>query len=262
MKNNRQLVAVGLLLASSALMTPAALAHESRVLPASTGSIRVTVGFLGEPAFEDTYNGLDLFLFTFDSRCSIDQTDFFGNPITSAEIKSVSAEALYFNQPAPPTGTLGSKPPTGATILKKLLISANSPISGVFGDPGHYHSWFRPTHPGGAAQETAAAATLQPSGKPNKSSPGAYGYHVWGEVSTKETTYTCDADSENPVTKTIPARTAKFDTYWVCTAGFRDPNNSEARGQFSCIQPVQSFPGDPQDGYEPNKPFSTRGSGS
>lgn len=128
-----------------------ALAHESRVLPASTGNVRVTVGFLGEPAFEDTYNGLDLFLYTFDGRCPVDTSDFFGNPIDNSaaggDTIDIHAEALYLNASAPPTGTHGNQPPTGAFILKKLEITKKSPIGGVFGDPGHYNSWFRPTHP-------------------------------------------------------------------------------------------------------------------
>lgn len=232
MKSKRYLALATALAASGAMLAPA-FPHESRVLPASTGSIRLSVGFNVEPAFEDSYNGLDLFLFTFDGRCPIDKTDFFGNAITSAEVTSVHAEALYLDKSAPPTGTLGSLPPTAATILKKQEISIKSPVKGVFGDPGHYKSFFRPTH----------AST--------DNNRGAYGFHVWGTVSTQETSYTCDADSDTPTTQIIPARTAPFDNYWICGAAL-EGGTTEERGSFGCISPVQAFPGSAKDGYQPN----------
>lgn len=251
MQFKKHLLAASALTLSGALVVPT-FAHESRVLPASAGGVRVTVGFLGEPAFEDTYNGLDLFLFTFDKRCTQDTTDFYGNPITAAEIVSVNAEALYLDKSAPPTGALGTKLPTGAKLLKASLISGKSPISGVFGDAGHYHSWFRPTHPGytPGPDPHAATSTSNSSSQAN----GAYGFHVWGEVNAKASEYTCEGDSAP--TK-IPARTAKFDTYWVCGAGFRD-GSAESRGAFGCVQPVQAFPGEAEDGYEANEPYGKR----
>ncbi|MCI0466922.1 MAG: hypothetical protein L0Y57_07965 [Beijerinckiaceae bacterium] len=249
------------LLAFTAAAAPAvflgtAFAHESRIIPASTGHVRVTVGFHGEPAFEDSFNGLDLFLFTFDGRCPIDITDFFGNAITQAEITSIKTKVLYLDKSAPPTGTLGSSPPTLATILKE----ADSPVRGVFGEPGNYHSQFIPTHPGfppglpphGPVSQGAAPFSPKPK------IDGAYGFYVEATVNTQESEYTCDADSSTPVTKTIPARTATFKSYWICGTGFKD-GTPESRGSFSCVNPAPTFPGGPGDAYEPNKPFSPHG---
>lgn len=248
MKIKRHLTAATALTLSGALAAPV-FAHESRIFPASKNSIRVTVGFLGEPAFEDTFNGLDLFLFTFDKRCPNDPTDFYGNPITAAEIVKIKAEAVYLDKSAPPTGKLGFQIPKDATILKRLEISKKSPVGGVFGDPGHFHSWFKPTHPGFAGGDEGGA------GAPTAG--GAYGFRVEGEVNTKESEYACEGDSTP--TK-IPARKAKFSSYWICGAGFRD-GTPESRGAFSCIQPIQVFPGDDVDGYAPNKPYSKGGGG-
>lgn len=218
--------------AATALTIPA-MAHESRLIPASKGNVRVTVGFLAEPAFEDSFNGLDLFLYTFDGRCPTDSSDFYGNPITSAEIINVQAEAIYFDKGAPPTGPLGSALPVGVNVLKTLKISNKSPVSRVYGDPGHYHSFYKPTHPG------------------NPEQGGAYGFHVWGAVKTQPSEHACAGDAKP---KPIPARFAKFDTYWVCEAPFSD-GNPENRGRFNCIDPVQVFPGTKLDGYDPNGPF-------
>ncbi|MCI0599262.1 MAG: hypothetical protein L0Y50_07230 [Beijerinckiaceae bacterium] len=252
------------LLAFTALAAPAvflgsAFAHESRIIPASTGHVRVTVGFHAEPAFEDVaINGLDLFLFTFDGRCPIDTTDFFGNAITQAEITSIKTEVLYLDKSAMPTGTLGSSPPTLAKILKK----ADTPARGVFGEPGNYHSNFIPTHPGAPPAPDPHGAASSPQTAPETYKPkhdGAYGFYVEATVNTQESEYTCDADSTTPTKKTIPARTTTFKSYWICgTGAFRD-GTPESRGAFSCVNPAPTFPGNAEDAYEPNKPFKGRG---
>jgi hypothetical protein len=238
MKIRCHLLSVTALAAVSALTSPA-FAHESRLLHASTGNIRMTVGFLAEPAFEDSFNGLDLFLYTYDGPCPIDKSDFFGNPIDTraGDIVDLKVEALYLDKSAPPTGIKGSQPPAGATILKSLLITDKSPVSRVFGDPGHYHSSYKPTHPG------------------NPDMGGAYGFHIYGSVSAKtDTEYTCDADTNTPTTQTIKARSNnKIDSYWVCGSAGVFPGDT---GRFNCVEAIQPFPGKAEDGYEASKPFT------
>ena len=43
-----------------------AFAHELRILPADHGKISLLVGFHVEPAFEDSFNAVDVILSTFD----------------------------------------------------------------------------------------------------------------------------------------------------------------------------------------------------
>lgn len=55
------------LAASSALALGSvapAFAHETRILPANPGQIRLVVGFHGEPAWEDSFNAIDVILST------------------------------------------------------------------------------------------------------------------------------------------------------------------------------------------------------
>jgi len=44
-------------------------AHEVRILPANHGKIQLVVGFHVEPAFEDSFNAVDVILSTFDGYC-------------------------------------------------------------------------------------------------------------------------------------------------------------------------------------------------
>jgi len=52
-----------------------AFAHEVRILPANNGNIRLVVGFHVEPAFEDSFNAVDVILSTFDGTCPAPNTD-------------------------------------------------------------------------------------------------------------------------------------------------------------------------------------------
>jgi len=51
-----------------------AFAHEVRILPAKPGKIQLVVGFHVEPAFEDTFNAVDVILSTFDGACPAPNT--------------------------------------------------------------------------------------------------------------------------------------------------------------------------------------------
>lgn len=235
MKLKRTLLLINAMVLSSSMLS-SAVAHESRIVPASTGSIRVTVGFSSEPALEDSQNGLDLFLFTYDGKCKKDPTDFYGNPIFNAagtgDFVNLTADALYLKNAAPPTGPSGSTPPPG--IIKSLQITNKSPLSRVFNDPGHYRSFFRPTNPGGPV------------------TGGAYGFHVYGTVHAKASEYQCEGD---PAPTKIPARWAKIDTYWVCSAkgSFTPP------AAFGCVQALQPFPGTLEVGYQASQPYPGAG---
>ena len=46
-----------------------ALSHELRILPADHGKIQLVVGFHVEPAFEDSFNAVDVILSAFDGTC-------------------------------------------------------------------------------------------------------------------------------------------------------------------------------------------------
>jgi hypothetical protein len=65
------------LAASSALALGSiapACAHELRILPANHGKISLLVGHHVEPAFEDSFNAVDVILSTFDGACPAPNT--------------------------------------------------------------------------------------------------------------------------------------------------------------------------------------------
>jgi hypothetical protein len=222
----------GLVLATlaSAAMAPAS-AHESRLIPATSGSgyIRLTVGFSGEPAFEDTYNGVDVILNTYDSACTETPRGYFGAPIDPSGTASkpepdkvdLKVEALYLKKAQAPTGPLGSIPPDG--ILKRLVLTDKEPLGPKFNTPGTFNSYFRPTH------------------------PGVYGFHIYGTVfAGPNVSKNCAGHTaEVPLAK----RTASFNVYFICSAAgsFTPP------GAFNCIEVAQTFPGGPSAAYRPDK---------
>jgi hypothetical protein len=251
MTSKQHIIAIGALVVS-VFFTALAESHETRILgknpgdnvnPSAVGvNIRATVGFSGEPAFEDSFNGLDLFLYTYDGTCPIDTADFYGNPIATANGDTVNlkVDLLYLERSVVPGGATGNVAPP--RIIKSLTMTDQSPLRGAFGEPGTFNSDFKATHPG------------------NPDQGGAYGFHIYGKVTTVESQHTCDADSPSPTTKTNPARDVNLDQYWICEAGFRvppgGPATPRARGSFNCIRPIQVFPGKPEDGYKPNRPFN------
>lgn len=215
---------------ASAAVAPA-FAHESRLIPATSGSgfIRLTVGFAGEPAWEDSYNGVDVILNTYDAACTETPRGYFGAPIdpsgtaTKPEPDKVDlkVEALYLKEALPPTGPNGSIPPAG--ILKRLVLTEESPLAPKFNTPGTFNTHFRPTH------------------------PGVYGFHVYGTAfAGPNTSKNCAGHAgEVPLAK----RTASINVYFICSAAgsFSPP------GSFNCIQTPQTFPGGPNAAYKPNR---------
>jgi hypothetical protein len=236
MRLNKHLAAVTALAASTAL-AGSAFAHETRVLPPTFSlgkNIRLTVGFHVEPAFEDSFNAIDVILYTYDGACA-DPTDFWGQVIDTGGTKnnkdpdtvSLTVDALYLKDQTKPTGSAGDGAPGG--ILKTLTITNASPLKEAFGDAGTYNSWFRPTHPG------------------NSTTGGAYGFHIKGTVHAGPNSWQCQGDK---APHALAARTVNIDSYFVCGNGSLVTGHS-----FNCVEAIQPFPGRAEDGYEPNKAF-------
>jgi hypothetical protein len=106
-------------LAGNSSIAPA-FAHELRTLPADHGKISLTVGFHVEPAFEDSFNAVDVILSTFDGACpapnastSIGQPVDTGGTATAKDPDTVKVkvEALYLLKAVRPTGPFGSIAP-------------------------------------------------------------------------------------------------------------------------------------------------------
>jgi len=212
-------------LAAALMASPPVSAHEPRLLPASNGSVRLTVGFHVEPAFEDGFNAVDVILASADGSCTA-PIDVSGT--ASAEDPdnvSLRVDALYLQRAVRPGGTLGTTAPAG--ILASLRITDRSPLAGAFGSPGTYNSWFRPTHPGSLA------------------TGGAYGFHVYGTAHAGRKTVACG---------TLPARNVAIDHYFVCSA---DGSVSPPRA-FGCIEPAQPFPGRVEAGYKASRVYVDR----
>ncbi len=226
---------IGLVLATAlaAAAGAPATAHESRLIPATSGSgsLRLSVGFAAEPAWEDSYNGVDVILNTYDGPCTETPRGYFGAPIDPARTPlnpgdptdsvALTVEVLYLKDAVPPTGANGSVPPGG--ILKRLVLTEKSPLAPKFNTPGTFNTYFRPTH------------------------PGFYGFHVYGTVSAgPNISKNCPGHAgEVP----LAARTVAFNVYFVCSAaGSFSPPSS-----FNCVQAPQTFPGGPMAPYKPNR---------
>jgi hypothetical protein len=234
-----QLKSYAVLAATSmlALSTVATVyAHERRILPTDHGSIQLVVGSHVEPAFEDSYNAVDVIPATSDGTCP-DGTTNLGQSIdvngtasnADPDTIKLKVETLYLRKSVPPGNPpVGNIPPAG--ILKRLWITDYSPLAEAFSTPGLYDSWFRPTNPGDGTY-------------------GAYSYHVKGTVHAGPNSITCPGGSSTP--HPLAARTAKIDAYFVCgVTGSLVPPDA-----FGCITRIQPFPGDAADGYEPSPPF-------
>jgi hypothetical protein len=217
----------------------AAFAHERRILPAKPGNIQLVVGFHVEPAFEDSFNAVDVILKTFDGTCPGSDPEtgpLLGKPIDvngTADAKdpdtvNLKVEVLYLVKSVPPGGApIGNIPPAG--IKKWLRITDALPLKEAFSSAGTYNSWFRPTHPGDGTH-------------------GAYGFRIHGTVHAGPNSVTCPG---NPKVFTLAARTAEINTFFVCgPAGSLVPPDS-----FGCVTPIQPFPGDAADGYKPSPPY-------
>jgi hypothetical protein len=140
----------------------------------------------------------------------------------------LKVDALYLKKAVPPTGPNGSIAPAG--IEAKLTITDRSPLTEAFRDPGTYNSWFRPTHPG------------------NATTGGAYGFHIYGWVHAGPNSFSCPTDV---TPRSLAARTATINTFFVCSAaGSLVPPDA-----FGCVEAIQPFPGEAEDGYEPSRAF-------
>jgi hypothetical protein len=217
-----------------------ALSHELRLLPlnpAIGGPLKISllVGHHVEPAFEDSFNAVDVILSTFDGTCPAPNASIsIGQPIDTdgtatakdPDTVNLQVDALYLKTAVPPTGPFGSSPPSG--IITQRTLTNQSPLKEAFGNPGTYDSYYRPTHPGDGTK-------------------GAYGFYVHGMVHAGPKSFTCPGGTPQP----LAARTAKINAYFVCgpAGSFTPPDN------FGCVTAIQPFPGEAEDGYEPNKPF-------
>ncbi len=213
-----------------------AFAHETRILPADHGQIRLVVGFHAEPAFEDSFNAIDVILSTFDGTCPAPNASVnIGQPIDTdgtatakdPDTVNLMVHALCLKKAVPPTGPFGNIAPAG--IIAKLAITDESPLVELFRGPGTYNSWFRPTHPGDGTK-------------------GAYGFRVLGTVHAGTNSFCCPGDA---TPRLLAARTAQIKAFFVCgAAGTFSPPRS-----FHCVEAIQPFPGEAEDGYEPNSAF-------
>ncbi|MGB6176303.1 MAG: hypothetical protein WBF43_08180 [Methylocella sp.] len=230
------------LAASSALALGSiapAFGHEFRILPANPGQISLTVGHHVEPAFEDSFNAVDVILRTYDGTCpapnasvNIAQPIDTGGTATASDPDTVNlqVDALYLFKSVPPTGPFGSIAPTG--IITRLTLTNQSPLAEAFSSPGTYDTYYRPTNPGDGTK-------------------GAYAFHVYGTVHAGPKSFSCPGGTP----QSLAARTATINAYYVCgpAGGFNTTDT------FGCVTAIQHFPGDARDGYEPSRPFHLHG---
>lgn len=238
----RYLGAYGAALMMTTALSAPGFAHEERRYPlGATQQVSLFIGFSTEPAFEDSYNGVELFLSSFDGFCPNGEAtqDAKEAPISTRgtanlpdkDVVDMKIDGLYLKKVVKPGGGLGEIAPPG--ILARASLTKASPLSERFGEPGAFATHFRPTHPG------------------NETDGGAYGFYIKGTIHAGPKEAACPDGSTYP----LAPRTVSVNSYFVCNAGV-------LRGRFNCVAPLQSFPGRPDDGYEPSRaPRSGGGSG-
>jgi hypothetical protein len=120
-----------------------AFAHELRILLANHGKISLLVGHHVEPAFEDSFNAVDVILSTFDGACPAPNTSIsIGQPIDAdgtmaakdPDTVNLQVDALYLFKSVPPTGPFGSIAPVG--IITQLTFTNQFPLQEAFSKPG------------------------------------------------------------------------------------------------------------------------------
>lgn len=236
-----QFGAFAAVLSMTTALTAPGYAHEERRYPlGTTKQISMFIGFSAEPAFEDSFNGVDVILSSFDGYCPDGEAtqDAIEAPISTRGTASLSdkdtvsleVDALYLKQVVKPTGPLGENTLPG--ILARKTLTTAMPLREAFGEPGVFNTHFRPTHPG------------------NPTDGGGYAFYIKGTVHAGPKTATCPDGS----THNLTPRTVSIDSYFVCSLGL-------LRGSFNCVQPLQSFPGRPKDAYEPNRAPRSGGGG-
>lgn len=217
---------------TTALSTPG-FAHEERRIPGRGGLVSMFIGFAQEPAWEDSINGIDVFLTSFNGFCpngedaiesAIDVRGTRG--LADPDTVDLQVEALYLKEVSKPRGALGTLPPLG--IVSRLKITDKSPLRQAFGASDQYNSRFRPTHPG------------------NPTDGGAYGFRVYGTVHAGPKTVSCPGPF---VPINLAPRTISVNHYFVCSRGGSLDTTPRS---FNCVDPLQAFPGVPEDGYTPN----------
>lgn len=142
--NTNKIIVLAAGIAFSGSFAGTAWAHEGRVLD---GRYQVFVGFLDEPAFEDTRNGFDFFVSTFDpnpaNQRSVNMRDV---PTDKLDLK-VTAEFLETDD-------------FNARVIASRPL--RSPLKQAFGTNNRYRIFFRPTI------------------------AGAYGFHIVGSIETAD----------------------------------------------------------------------------
>jgi hypothetical protein len=213
------------------------------------GQISIFVGFHAEPAFEDTYNGVDVIMTSFRGWCPNTHDKNAIETVLSkranGDTVNLDVDAFYYPTASKPT-SLGNLPPPVSPIAS-LTLTKVSPLKELFGENGTYNTYFRPTHP------ATSGIVVPPATTPGVGALGAYGFHVYGTVKAKASTATCPAEPDFGIAETtynIPATgDVAIDAYYVCGAG------GGLTGSFNCVLQSQPFPGKLPDAYSPNTPY-------
>ncbi len=210
----------GLALASS-LTVSDAMAHESRVIVGAdpvNDVYEMVVGFHIEPAFEDSYNGLDLFLFYDDGSSDGEAVN-----TNNGDIVNVTTlEVMRLDMQIQPTD-----PNFASHVLQTYTFDLNDRNQTPrlsFGTTNRYKNHFRPTR------------------------NGVYAFHLVGSLQNVNP----DPDDDGAATNT-PTGPTSFDETFVCgPGGTLDIDDQGVPHSFNCIQDITAFPGPPSNGYRNN----------
>jgi hypothetical protein len=92
--------------------------------------------------------------------------------------------------------------------------------------------------------------TIAGSGRPIRATPRQAApmvSYLW-QVHAGPNSFSCPGDM---TPRSLAARTATINTFFVCSAaGSLVPPDA-----FGCVEAIQPFPGEAEDGYEPNRAF-------
>lgn len=208
---------------ASSLLVSTAMAHESRVITgadATNDVYELIVGFHTEPAFEDSFNGFQIFLYHDDGSSDGDAV----NTRNGDLVNFTALEVMLLDQQVKPTD------PSFASHVKKTLafdLSQRAQTPRLkFGTNNDYRNHFRPT------------------------GDGVYAFRVVGSLQNVNT----DPDNDTASTNTATGLTS-FDETFVCGPGGSldvDPTTGVVHS-FNCVQDITPFPGPAARGYQDNR---------
>jgi hypothetical protein len=199
------------------------MAHESRTIVGADPTqdvYEIIFGFSVEPAFEDSFNGGQIFLFYDDGSSDGEAVNTRNGDI----VNFTNVEVMYLDQQTRP-----DDPSFSSHVVRTYAFDLNDPTQLpriAFGSTNEYKNHFRPAR------------------------DGAYAIRVAGSIQD------VNHDPDDEAGTNTPTGLTTFDETFSCQGGTLDvdPATGQVLSRFNCVVDITSFPGPSSNGYINNAP--------